>query len=267
MSKLKYLLVPILLFVSFLTSAQDIPDRPNPPKLVNDFAGVLSPDEEQRLERQLVAYDDSTSNQVAIVLIKTLDDYPIEEYALRLFRAWGVGNKKTNNGVLIVAAIDDRKIRIEVGYGLEGAIPDITANHIIQNDIAPNFRSGDYYEGLSKAAGSIIKAAAGEYKAPANYRKKKGGGSAIPFGMIVFVIILIIIFGGRNRGGGGGYMSRRGSGWLGPLILGNMLGRSSSGWGGGGGGWSGGGGGWSGGGGFGGFGGGSSGGGGASGSW
>jgi uncharacterized protein len=261
--RLKFLLTPVLLFVSFLTLAQEIPDRPNPPRLVNDFAGVLSPDEVQQLERQLVAYDDSTSNQVAIVLIKTLDDYPIEEYALRLFRTWGVGNKKTNNGVLILAAIEDRKIRIEVGYGLEGAIPDITANHIIQNDIAPNFRSGDYYEGLSKAAGSIIKAAAGEYKAPADYRKKKGG-RAFPFGLILFVIIMVVLFSGRNRGGGGGFMSRRGSGWLGPFILGNMLGRSSGGssWGGGGGGWSGGGGG-----GFGGFGGGSSGGGGASGSW
>jgi uncharacterized protein len=270
MSKLKIFLVSALLFVSFFTVAQNIPARPNPPRLVNDLANVLSPQEVQQLESQLVAYDDSTSNQIAVVLLNTLDDYPIEEYATKLFREWGVGNKKNNNGVVILAAIKDRKIRIEVGYGLEGAIPDIIANHIIENDIKPGFRSGDYYEGLSKAAGSIIKAAAGEYKAPANYRKKKGSGSALPFGFLVFIIIMIVIFGGRNnRGGGGGFMSRRGSGWLGPFILGSMLGRGSSGgWGGGsswggGGGWSGGGGG----GGFGGFGGGSSGGGGASGSW
>ena len=259
--RLKLFLLPALCFISFLVSAQDIPARPNPPRLVNDLAGVLSSDEEQRLERQLVAYDDSTSNQVTIVLLKTLNDYPIEEYALKLFRSWGIGNAKTNNGVLIIAALDDRKIRIEVGYGLEGAIPDITANHIIENDIKPDFRSGDYYDGLSKAASSIIKAAAGEYKAPANYRKKKGGGG-FPIGFIIVIIILVVIFGGRNRGGGGGMMSRRGSGWLGPFILGNMVGR---GFGGGGGGFGGGGGGWSGGGGggFGGFGGGSSGGGGA----
>lgn len=269
MSKLKIFLVSALLFVSFLTVAQNIPSRPSPPRLVNDLANVLSPQEEQQLERELVAYDDSTSNQIAIVLVNTLDDYPIEEYATKLFREWGVGNKKNNNGVVLLAALQDRKVRIEVGYGLEGAIPDIIANHIIDNDIKPDFKSGDYYEGLSKAAHSIIKAAAGEYKAPANYRKKKGGGSAFPFGLLVFIIIMIVIFGGRNnRGGGGGFMSRRGSGWLGPFILGNMLGRGSSGgWGGGsswggGGGWSGGGGG-----GFGGFGGGSSGGGGASGSW
>ena len=265
MSKLKIFLVSALLLVSFVTVAQNIPARPTPPRLVNDLANVLSPQEEQQLESELVAYDDSTSNQIAIVLVNTLDDYPIEEYATKLFREWGVGNKKNNNGVVLLAALQDRKVRIEVGYGLEGAIPDIIANHIIENDIKPNFKSGDYYEGLSKAAHSIIKAAAGEYKAPANYRKKKGGGSAFPFGLLVVIIILIVIFGGRNnRGGGGGFMSRRGSGWLGPFILGNMLGGSSSGgssWGGGGG-WSGGGGG-----GFGGFGGGSSGGGGASGSW
>lgn len=264
MSKLKIFLASVLLFVSFLAVAQNIPARPNPPRLVNDLANVLSAQEEQQLEAQLVAYDDSTSNQVAVVLVKTLNDYPIEEYATKLFRDWGVGNKKNNNGVVILAAIEDRKIRIEVGYGLEGAIPDITANHIIENDIKPDFRAGDYYDGLSKAASSIVKAAAGEYKAPANYKKKKGGGSALPFGFLIFIIIMIVIFGGgSNRGGGGGFMSRRGSGWLGPFILGNMLGRGSSGWGGGGGGWSGGGGG----GGFGGFGGGSSGGGGASGSW
>jgi len=264
MNRLKILLTSVLFCVSFLTSAQNIPARPSPPRLVNDFAGVLSPQEAQQLEQQLVAYDDSTSNQIAIVLVKTLNDYPIEEYVLKLFREWGVGNKKTNNGVVILAAIDDHKIRIEVGYGLEGAIPDITANHIIQNDIAPNFRSGDYFDGLSKAAASIIKAAAGEYKAPADYRKKKGSGSALPFGFLIFIIIMVVIFGGRGGGGGGGFMSRRGSGWLGPLILGSIIGRSSGGssWGGGGGGWSGGGGG-----GFGGFGGGSSGGGGASGSW
>jgi uncharacterized protein len=154
--KLKFLLVPVLLFVSLLTLAQNIPARPNPPKLVNDFAGVLSPGEAQQLEQQLVAYDDSTSNQIAIVLVKTLNDYPIEEYALKIFRDWGVGNKKTNNGVVIVAAIDDRKIRIEVGYGLEGAIPDITANHIIQNDIAYFVSQDDKFKSLSERDFDVI---------------------------------------------------------------------------------------------------------------
>lgn len=247
----------LLLTLTLGVQGQDILPKPNPPKLVNDAAGVLSAEDAARLEKKLVAYDDSTSTQVAIVLVRTLNDYPIEEYALKLFRTWGIGNKKTNNGVLILAAIGDRKIRIEVGYGLEGAIPDIIANQIIRNDIGPNFRSGNYYEGLDAATESIIKAAAGEYKAPEGYNKGKegGGGSILKF--IIIAIIIIIILSNMNRGGGGGFMSRRGYRGFGPPIF-----FPGGGGGSGGGGWSGGGGG-----GFGGFGGGSSGGGGASGGW
>ncbi|MBC7829253.1 MAG: TPM domain-containing protein [Chitinophagaceae bacterium] len=260
-------IVLILLVCSpFLVIGQNIPSRPNPPKLVNDQADVLSPDEESRLERKLVAYDDSTSNQVVILTIQTLEGYPIEEYALKIFRDWGIGNKTTNNGVLILAVIEDRQVRIEVGYGLEGAIPDITANQIIRNDIAPGFRSNNYYEGFDKASESVIKAAAGEYKAPEGYRTRTGKSGKGIGGMIVAFIVIIFILSNINRrgGGGGGFMSRRGyRGLVGPSILASLLGGGGGGWGG-----SGGGGGWSGGGGgFGGFGGGSSGGGGASGSW
>ena len=245
----------LLLLMPVFAGAQNIPPKPQPPRLVNDLAGVLSPEEESNLERKLVAYDDSTSNQIAVVLVKTLNDYPIEEFALQLFRSWQIGNKKTNNGILILAAIDDHKVRIETGYGLEGAVPDIIANQIINNDIAPNFRNNDYYEGLDKATSSIIAAAAGEYKAPDNYRNRGVQGKKFPVGFIIALIVLLIIINRKNRGGGGGFMSRRG---FGPIFFptgGGIFG-------GGGGGWSGGGGG-----GFGGFGGGSSGGGGASGSW
>ena len=263
MKLFKLIFIGCLLTVSLLVVGQNIPPKPNPPKLVNDLADVLSPDEEARLERKLVAYDDSTSSQIAIVLIKTLNDYPIEEYALKLYRDWGIGNKKTNNGVLIIAAIDDRKIRIEVGYGLEGAIPDIIANHIIRDDIGPGFRSGNYYEGLNAAAESIIEAATGEYKAPQGYGKKKGPGGKSILGVIIVFIIIIIAIANRRGGGGGGMMSRRGYGGVAESIFwGSLLSGMGRGGGGGGGGWSGGGGG-----GFGGFGGGSSGGGGASGSW
>lgn len=254
--RLNILMWCLIVLLPFAAGAQSIVPKPEPPKLVNDFAGVLSSEEVSSLERQLVAYDDSTSNQVAIVLIKSLNDYPIEEYALKLFREWGIGNKKTNNGVLILAAIEDRKIRIEVGYGLEGAIPDITANQIITGDIKPNFRSGNYYAGLSAAASSIIKAAAGEYTAPEGYsnRNQEDGGSVLK--VIIIIIIIIVFLSNINRRGGGGFMSRRGYTGVGPTIFWPGSG--------GGGGWSGG---DSGGGGFGGFGGGSSGGGGASGSW
>lgn len=135
-----------VLSISFL-QAQNVLPKPNPVKLVTDMAGVLSAEQKSILENKLVALDDSSSNQIAIVLVKSLDGYPIEEYATKLFRDWGIGNKKTNNGVLILASIDERKIRIEVGYGLEGAIPDITTASIIRNDIVPSFKTGEYYHG------------------------------------------------------------------------------------------------------------------------
>jgi uncharacterized protein len=265
---MKRLVTILLVLFSVASWAQNIDDiiKNKPTRLVNDYAGVLDASSRDALERKLVAYDDSTSTQVAIVLVNTLGDRPIEETALAIYRGWGIGNKKTNNGILILAAIEDRKIRIEVGYGLEGAIPDITANQIIRNDIAPNFRSGDYFEGLSKASESVIQAARGEYKAPKDYRKSRSksiGGNFIG-GAIVIILIIVFASRGRGGGGGGGFMSRRGYGdVLTPFIIGSLLGGGGRGSGGGGGGWSGGGGG----GGFGGFGGGSSGGGGASGSW
>lgn len=258
---MKKKLLYILLFAGICINAlaQNVLPKPSPPRLVVDNANVLSPEQREILEQQLVALDDSTSNQICIVTIPTLDDYPIEDYAVKLFRSWGIGNKKTNNGVLILVAAQDRKMRIEVGYGLEGAIPDITTGSIIDNDMKPNFRKGDFYRGLSNAVNSLSKAAAGEYKVARekkdNRERGSGGGGFI--GLIVIIIIIVLLSGG---GGGRGRGGRRG-GSLWPLLF---LGSGGSNWGGGGG-WSGGG--SSGGGGFGGFGGGSSGGGGASGSW
>jgi len=259
---MKRLLVAIALLSSVFATAQVekiIPSRPVPPRLVNDFTHTLTQEQAQALEQKLVAYDDSTSSQIAVVIINSLSGYDVSEYSLALGRAWGVGGKQFNNGIVILVAKEDHKLRIEVGYGLEGAIPDVTAKSIIDNDLTPNFRKEDYYRGLDDATDDIIKAAAGEYKAPANYGRK---GKGFPFGPILLIFIILVIFFSRRggRGGGGGMVSRRGYGdlWTGWLI-GSML----SGGGRGGGGWSGGGGG----GGFGGFGGGGFGGGGASGGW
>ncbi|HXB08365.1 MAG TPA: TPM domain-containing protein [Puia sp.] len=253
--------------------AQDTPPKPEPNRLVNDFAHVMTADQVSALEHKLVNYDDSTSNQIVIVTMPTIGDADIEEYSVKLFKAWGIGNKKTNNGVLVLATIDNHKIYITTGYGLEGAIPDVTARNIIDNEIVPNFRTntGDnYYRGFSAGADALIKAAAGEYKATNDYanrgrRHSSRGGNGLGIGIFFFIFIVIIasIFrGGRGGGGGGGYFG--GGGFL-PFLLGTMIGRGLGG-GGGGGGWSGGGG-DSGGGDFGGFGGGDTGGGGAGGSW
>ena len=235
--------------------AQNIIAKPNPATLVTDVAGVLSPEQKQALENKLVAIDDSSSNQIAVVIIPSLDGYPKEEYATKLFRDWGIGGKK-NNGSLLLIAINDREIRIEVGYGLEGAIPDITAINIIDNDIKPAFKAGNYYEGINQATDNIAKAAVGEYKVK-KVKKSKSKGSGGLF-VIILIIIFVILKGGR--GGGGSNIGRSGfSDVATGMLLGSLLGgggRGGGGWGDSGGG-----------GGFGGFGGVSSGGGGAGGSW
>ena len=257
--KLTKLFIVFVIAVFSFTSAkaQNVIEKPNPPVLVTDLAGVLSPEQKQALENKLVAIDDSSSNQIAVVILPTLDGNPIEEYATKLFRQWGIGNKKTNNGILLLIAIQDKKIRIEVGYGLEGAIPDITANSIIDNDIKPAFREQSYYEGIDKATDDIAKAAVGEYKEKRERRTKEKGSNLILFVFIVFIIVAIL---GKKGGGGGSNIGGGGFSDIATgMLLGSLLGgggRSSGGdWGGGGGG------------GFGGFGGGSSGGGGASGGW
>jgi uncharacterized protein len=268
---MKKILSILFLFFSITVFGQvenAVPSRPSPPKLVNDLTGkFLLPEQITALENKLDRYDDSTSNQIAVVIVDNLGGYNPDDYGNALIRKWGVGTAKYNNGVVILVSTGgttgNRKAAISVGYGLEGAIPDLTARTIVDHEMITNFKAGNYYRGVDDAVDAIILAAAGRYKAPEGYGSRKGKG--FPISTVIFIIILIVVFIGRNSGGkgGGGYMSRRG---FSPWLWGGLGGfGSGGGWSGGGGsgGWSGGGGG----GGFGGFGGGSSGGGGASGSW
>ncbi|SDG67626.1 TPM domain-containing protein [Mucilaginibacter gossypii] len=241
--------------------AQDFPERSN--TLVTDYTNTLNPADKQRLETKLVAFNDSTSTQIAVVILKSTGSYDINDYGVQLLRKWGIGQKDKNNGVLVLVAIGDRKMSIQTGYGAEGALPDIVTQDIIQNDLKPHFKQGDYYGGLDAGTNSIIKAMKGEYKA-AKKQKQSNGGPAGFIVIVIVVVILILVF--RNRGGGGGrqIIGRRGGAspfWW--FLAGNMLGGGGRSGGGDWGGFSGGGGG----GGFGGFGGGSGGGGGSSGSW
>jgi uncharacterized protein len=261
MRKICWLWLVILLISGWRAEAQQIPPRPNPPRAVNDLAGVLLGNEADLLEHKLRAYNDSTSTQIVIVTMPTIGDYESSEVGVKILREWGIGTKGKDNGILILAVIQDRKVRIETGYGMEGVIPDAIANRIIEESLKPNFREQHYYQGFDEAVDKIIAAAAGEYKATPGSRGKGKGNNALF--MIIFVIIIIVLI-MRNRGGGGGTtISRRGSGgWIGPVGglgglggFGGFGGGSGGGWGGGGGG-----------GGFD-FGGGSGGGGGASGNW
>ena len=247
------------LLCTFALFAQTIPERPNPPRLVNDFTNTLTPDQKQALEEKLVAFDDSTSTQIAVVIIPTLNGAGISEYNLELGRKWGVGTTK-NNGVVLLIAKDDRKLDITAGYGLEGSLTDGTSQLIIDDIIVPNFKGNDYYRGLEQGTDAIIRAVKGTFKTTRQKAKGSGGGGLGKWIIILFIIIFLISR--RGGGGKGTYMSRRGGTGIADAILwSTLLGGGR----GGGGGWSGGGGGSSGG--FGGFGGGSFGGGGASGSW
>jgi uncharacterized protein len=257
-----------LLLCSVIAFAQDFPERSA--TLVTDYTNTLSADDKQKLESKLVAFNDSTSTQIAVVIMKSTGSYDINDYGQQLLRKWGIGQKEKNNGILVIVAISDRKMAIQTGYGAEGPLPDVLTQRIIQNDMKPHFKAGDYYGGLDAATDDIIKATKGEFKADAEQTDKGSGGSGAGIIIIIIiVVILIIIF--RNRGGGGGgrqIIDRRGGAspfWW--FLAGSMLGgsgrSSGSDWGG----FSGGGGSSGGGGGFGGFGGGSGGGGGSSGSW
>ena len=240
-----------------------IPAAPNPPRLVNDFAGVLGSRADE-LERVLVAFDDSTSNQITVVTVTSLDGYAVEEFALELGRKWGVG-KTINNGVVVLVKPKNSdgggEVTIQVGYGLEGAIPDAYCRRIIDNEMIPAFKEEDYYKGVYNACDQLMKLASGEISEPRKADDPSGWAMLLGFflPLVIFVIVVSIIHkkgGGSNMSDGndaGG--SRRPFVWFGP-------GGSSSSWGGGSSGW---GGGHSGG--FGGFGGGSFGGGGASGRW
>jgi uncharacterized protein len=256
---MKRIIIALLLIVLSATGfAQDFPAKPN--KLVNDYTGTLSAAEIQQLEQKLVAFDDSTSIQVAIAVLKSVGEYDINDYALQLGRAWGVGTKGKDNGVMIVVALGDRKISIQTGYGVEGVLPDMYTRRIIENDIKPYFKSGNYYKGLDAGTDAIIALSKGEYKNDRPKAGKRGGGAASGLVVIIIVIVIIILL-KRGGGGGGGNQVIGGRGVADALFWSMLLG---SGRGSGGGGW---GGGSSGGGGFGGFGGGSFGGGGSSGSW
>jgi uncharacterized protein len=254
----KIFLTGLLVLAALLAQSQkEIPAPPNPPRLVNDFAGMLSSGEVQQLENKLVAYNDSTSTQIAIVIEKSTEGEDIFDYSYRIAESWGVGGGENDNGVLIYVAQNDRNVRIQTGYGVEHFLPDVMAKRIIENIIVPYFKRGDYYGGLDRATDVMIQLGNGEYEGTGPGKKEFPVGLIILL-IIFFVIIFIIIAKNSDSGGGyggGGRYERDRGGWI---ILGP----------GGGGGWnSGGGGGGFGGGGFGGFGGGSFGGGGAGGSW
>lgn len=247
----------IVLFFTFLLlggilMAQDFPEPMQPRRIVNDFTGMFTPQQQAALERKLRNFNDTSSTQIAIATIPSLKGYAPNDYAQRLAEKWGVGQKGKDNGILLLIKPKTRdekgQVAIAVGYGLEGVVPDAIASRIIRNEVIPAFQNNQYYAGVDKATNVLMDLSGGEYTADQYARRTDDGGLAwllIPFG----IIFLLPWFVKRKHGYTTGSQGRGG---VPPIFWGGGFGR---------------GGGFSGGGGFGGFGGGSFGGGGASGSW
>lgn len=203
-----------------------------------DQAKILDATTIDILERTIQAHEDSTSNQIMVLTIPNLIDETIEQYAVRAYSEYRLGTEDRDNGVLLIVSYEDRKIRIEVGYGLEGALNDAMCGRIIRNDISPEFKQGDYNKGVLNGVHSIISAIQGEYTADSESTGIEDLGAEITLIGFIFIIVVISLLSKGGKGGGGGWYS---GGYRGGYYGG--------GWSSGGGGWSGGGGGFSGGGG------------------
>ncbi|MUP44471.1 TPM domain-containing protein [Gramella sp. BOM4] len=263
---IKRLLLLLVLFVGFTAIAQrDIPPKPSEQTSVYDEADMLAASEEARLEQKLINYSDTTSTQIVVVTIPSLEGEYEGTYAAHWAHEWGIGQSDTDNGLLVLVAQQERKIWITTGYGLEEYLTDAKTKEIIELIILPEFRNGDIYGGLDKGTSAIFQVLNGTFKGAPRPEGSGGGGISIRT-IIIFLILFVILTSLFNKRGGGRNGGRRsGRSTLWDAIILSSMGRGSLGGGGFGGGSSGGG---FGGGGFGGgFGGGGFGGGGAGGSW
>jgi uncharacterized protein len=220
----------LFIFFVFVSVAFSQPKIPALKMWATDLTGTLSQSELSDLNARLKSYQDTTSNQIVVLMISSLDNYPIEMLAEETATKNKIGTDKNDNGILLLIAKDDRELRIEVGYGLEGVVPDAIASSIIRNEIRPRFRDNDYYLGIDAGITSLVKAIGGEYKA-VDADDEEG------FPFFIFVIIFIVIWLFASKGGpfvpGGIYTTgTRSGGWTSSS---SSWGGSSSGWSGGGG--------------------------------
>ncbi len=262
LTTIKLIAVSAILFLSAVTMegqhGSTIPSKPKVERLVNDFADILSPEQEKALEDTLDKFARKTSTQIAVVTIKDLGGMDPYQYAFEILDKWGIGQRGKDNGVVMLikpklSKNDRGHIAIQVGYGLEGVLPDATVKLIIDKAIIPYFKKGDFYGGIMNGVIVIKKLAAGEFTADDIKKTTDEGNDWVGLTFIIFLFILIFVFGRGKKGGGGGGGFRRSSSIFWGASSGGFFNDFSSGGGSFGG--------------FGGFGGGTGGGGGASGSW
>ncbi len=238
---MRLLLATLLLGLALLAGPAAALEVPPASGYVVDRAGLLQPATRARLEQSLVDLDRSDSTQIAVLTVPSLEGEDLEEFSLRVATAWGIGRKEHDNGALLLVAHQDRRLRIEVGYGLEGQLTDLLTGRIIDNVIVPRFRQGDFEGGIVTGVQAMVDAARGLYQAEPQSRKKQRN----PLGLLLLLLFLGPILlrllgahGSHHRRGGGFYTGGYGGGF----------GGGGGGFGGGGGGFSGGGGGFGGGG-------------------
>jgi uncharacterized protein len=266
---IRKLLLLVCILVTGAAVAQDLPERSS--EIVSDLAGMLSASERQALESKLVNFSRTTSTQIAVVTVPDLGGYEIADYAVRLGEKWGIGQKGKNNGILVLVSRDDRKMNISTGYGVEGALTDALSRRIIEKEMKPAFKQGNYYEGLDRATSTIMSLVKGEFTAD-QYAGQQGRGAKKFPGFLVLLVLGVIALVGYTKVSGVRRYARTNHipFWVAWSLMSAAASQSRGRWsdfssgGGSFGGWGGGGGSS---GGFGGFGGGSFGGGGASGDW
>lgn len=217
------------IFILFISSAFSQPEIPKLKMWATDLTGTLSQTELQSLNARLKSFQDTTSNQIVVLMIPSLENYPIEMLAEETATKNKIGTEKNDNGILVLIAKNDKELRLEVGYGLEGAVPDAIASSIVRNVIRPRFRDNDYYLGVSDGVTAIIQAIGGEYKV----ENADNDSNGFPF--FIFIIIIVAVWLMMSRGGpfvsGGIYRTgTRSGGW----TSGTSSWGGSSGWGGGG---------------------------------
>ncbi len=209
----------------------DVGIPPPPAHYFNDEAGLVSPEDAARIDAKLRDFDEQTSNQILVVVFPELPEPSLEDFTVRTAQAWRVGRKKLDNGAVLFIFVKDRKTRIEVGYGLEGALPDAVCKDILQDRLAPEFRQGRYAAGIDAAVDAMMKATRGEYRAaekPAPRRRSAGNFNCVSAAVLLLFFGFPLLFRRRRwrTYGGGGWWT---GGWGGG-------GFGGGGWGGGGGG-------------------------------
>ena len=219
--KSSLLTVLILIFACTALGALEVPALKG---YVNDYAGILSSSEEQQISQIFSAMEKTTSVQGSVLTIASLEGESIESFSLRTVEDWKLGQADRDNGLLIILAMEEKKIRIEVGYGLEGTMTDAKSGYIIREIVIPQFKKGNFanglYQGASAVSGVITSTSDISEEELSSYRRKeKSSRPGIPFNFIIFIIIIILSSIGR--------MGRRRGGLFNALFLGSMLGSSS----------------------------------------